>query len=235
MKYLFFSLLALNCYSQNQISVNYKTILEFDTNNKKKTSVSKFLENTEPINYELFIKDNIAIYHQIAEINAGNGEVTNRKVRKIMSDGGMSMVYTNLSSGEIVYQMETKGEKFIIHKNSKDIKWKITTETKKIQNYNCYKAVAIIESLGKNNVILKKTITAYFAPEIPMSAGPNGYSGLPGLILELEEMGKTTQAIKLDMNNIQKREIQKPNKGIVFSNQLEYERKMIEISEKNKQ
>jgi GLPGLI family protein len=37
----------------------------------------------------------------------------------------------------------------------------------------------------------KVTITAWYTPEIPVSQGPEGYWGLPGLILEVND-GKTT-------------------------------------------
>lgn len=51
--------------------------------------------------------------------------------------------------------------------------WKITTETKKINNFLCYKAIPI---------------EARFCPEIPLPYGPENYAGLPGSIFEVYEI-----------------------------------------------
>lgn len=70
----------------------------------------------------------------------------------------------------------------IIHKKYPE--WQITGETKMIDDYLCYRAVAnhVVEnSAGKFTF----PIEAWFSPEINYSYGPNGYGGLPGLILEL--------------------------------------------------
>lgn len=60
--------------------------------------------------------------------------------------------------------------------------WTLTTETKKIGSYNCYKATA--EKTIKNKIIVP--ITAWYCPEIAYQFGPNGYGNLPGLIVELQ-------------------------------------------------
>lgn len=62
--------------------------------------------------------------------------------------------------------------------------WVITTESKLIDTYKCYKA-EYIETYKSRGVNKTKTITAWFAPSLPYSFGPKGYNGLPGLILEL--------------------------------------------------
>lgn len=62
--------------------------------------------------------------------------------------------------------------------------WVKSTETKKISGYECFKAT---KSLNKNKHLTVSNIEliAWFCPKISLSTGPNGYSGLPGLILEL--------------------------------------------------
>lgn len=60
--------------------------------------------------------------------------------------------------------------------------WILTTETKKIGSYNCYKATA--EKTIKNKIIVP--ITAWYCPEIAYQFGPNGFGNLPGLIVELQ-------------------------------------------------
>lgn len=64
--------------------------------------------------------------------------------------------------------------------------WAIYNESKIIDNKICYKATTINKTLI-NNTIKEKEIVAWFYPEIPISFGPKGYDGLPGLIMELQD------------------------------------------------
>ena len=64
--------------------------------------------------------------------------------------------------------------------------WDLTSETKKIDNYTCYKATYIYNFITTKGKEVNRLITAWYTPDISFSYGPNGYMGLPGLILELE-------------------------------------------------
>lgn len=57
--------------------------------------------------------------------------------------------------------------------------WKLLPERKRILSYNCQKAIT--EFRGR-------TYEAWFAPEIPLKEGPYKFNGLPGLILEINDM-----------------------------------------------
>ncbi|UPS92486.1 GLPGLI family protein [Bizionia sp. M204] len=94
--------------------------------------------------------------------------------------------YYNMASIFIrgLYYTSTQDSVKILNKNFSGINfnilmpfnkesWKIMNETKQIGDFTCYKA----ESLNSN-------ITAWFTNKIPVSYGPNGLTGLPGLILE---------------------------------------------------
>ena len=71
--------------------------------------------------------------------------------------------------------------------------WEIKKETKMIGDYLCYKAEYTKKYKGNNNTEKSKLITAWFAPSLPLPFGPNGYNGLPGLILELIENGNKSK------------------------------------------
>lgn len=58
-----------------------------------------------------------------------------------------------------------------------------------------------------------KTITAWYAPEIPVSQGPENYWGLPGLILEVSDDKTTILCSKVVLNVKEKAEIKAPTKG----------------------
>lgn len=66
------------------------------------------------------------------------------------------------------------------------------------------------------------TITAWYTPEVPISQGPEGYWGLPGLILEVNDGKTTILCSKLILNTKDKAEIKASTNGKVVS-QKEYD------------
>lgn len=80
------------------------------------------------------------------------------------------------------------------------------------------------------------TITAWYAPEIPINQGPEGYWGLPGLILEVNDGKTTILCSKIVLNAKDKAEIKAPTNGKQVS-QAEYDetvtKKMEEMMEMN--
>jgi len=79
-------------------------------------------------------------------------------------------------------------------------------------------------------------ITAWYTPEIPVSQGPEGYWGLPGLILEVNDGRTTILCSKIILNPKDKVEIKAVAKGKVVT-QKEYDeavmKKMEEFREMN--
>lgn len=58
------------------------------------------------------------------------------------------------------------------------VNWSLVNETKKINSYNCKKAVG---KYGKRNLI------AWYTPDVPVSEGPYTFKGLPGIIVQLND------------------------------------------------
>lgn len=78
--------------------------------------------------------------------------------------------------------------------------WTITKETKIIDGYVCYKATTPLFVDGKKSEDSKFNVVAWFAPKIPVPYGPNGYGGLPGLILELQKYVSTIYVKSINLN-----------------------------------
>lgn len=80
------------------------------------------------------------------------------------------------------------------------------------------------------------TITAWYTPEIPVNQGPEGYWGLPGLILEVNDGKTIILCSKVVLNSKDKVEIKAPTNGKVIT-QKEYDetiiKKMEEFREMN--
>lgn len=75
--------------------------------------------------------------------------------------------------------VELMGKKHVI-KDLPKYKWKILNEIKEIGGYLCMKAETTVPH--KNQVV-----HAWFTDAIPVQGGPEGFYGLPGMILEINK------------------------------------------------
>lgn len=71
------------------------------------------------------------------------------------------------------------GKTYIVDDTLHTPTWKILNQIKEVAGYICMKAEAV-------DTVKNQKITAWFAQDIPVMAGPERYFGLPGLILELD-------------------------------------------------
>ena len=87
-------------------------------------------------------------------------------------------LYRNFDKDKKTDIMEMLGKTYVIDDSLHTPTWKIGNQIKEVAGYICMKAET-------EDPIKKQKITAWFAQDIPVSAGPERYNGLPGLILEL--------------------------------------------------
>ena len=149
----------------------------------------------------------------------------------IMSFGGSgnsSIYYKNIQEKRFVNQTEIMGKLFLVKDKLPEHPWKLSSETKHIGNYTCYKATYSKEVENKNitfkdgdsvESIKKETIvtTAWYTPQIPVSNGPGTYQGLPGLILEINDGKKVFVCTEIILNSSEKTNILEPTKGKIVS------------------
>jgi GLPGLI family protein len=192
----------------------------------------------------------------------GGGGGGMRMMSSMMGGGGT--FYKNVKSKTYTVDKEFMGKEFLIKDSLSDLKWKMEAETKIIGGYNCFKATAVRpasktdfrnfrpKNEEKSDVVKpddkeKKTsfmseldmpkeivVTAWYTPEIPVNQGPEGYWGLPGLILEINDGRTTILCSKVVLNVKEKAQIKEVAKGKVVS-QSEYDdivvKKMEEMRE----
>jgi len=123
---------------------------------------------------------------------------------------GKGVYYNSIS--ERIRKMNTFGEDFIIYYKPSKIEWKLENKTKKIGKYVCYKATTT-DTYKSEEGNKEYIITAWYTPEINAQYGPIGFSGLPGLILELDRDKFRYYVHNIVLNPKKKVKIDKPNKG----------------------
>jgi len=150
-------------------------------------------------NYELFFKNNKSLY-TYKEEQSEYGYSWKK---------GAFVLIRDHKNKTIKDHKEEIGTTFVVEDDLKKIKWKILNEIKEIEGYLCMKAETTNEIKGQ-------TIHAWFTDAIPMSGGPEGYYGLPGMILELDinEGDALITATDVDLESpVEKLPIPKKMKG----------------------
>jgi GLPGLI family protein len=101
---------------------------------------------------------------------------------------------TSLVTKKMERHMDAQAAVFCMIDSIKTPAWKITDIKRVIAGYNCFKA--FYEKNDSTNVY------AWFSPDLPVSVGPEGYSGLPGTILGLaaENGGEIYFATSVNLN-----------------------------------
>lgn len=85
--------------------------------------------------------------------------------------------YFDHSTGKYIMQKNVYGSNFNVEDSVRNIKWKLSSETRIIAGYNCRKATGIIMD--------SVYVFAFYSDEITLPGGPCSISGLPGTILGL--------------------------------------------------
>ena len=198
---------------KNGVVIYKKQLIQKTFVNKEKGNANfdkfSFIENKminalEEIEFKLRFTNNESLYERVKSLKTENDKF----FRLALAPYGTSVFYSSKNSR--LEQADIFGETFLVTKN--DLKWKLLNEQKKIGDYNCFKAIARIEKLykGDKKEYLK---TAWYCPEINASFGPIGYSGLPGLILELSDGKHRYVASKIRLNPTSFAPIKVPSKG----------------------
>ncbi len=130
----------------------------------------------------------------------------------IMSADGDGIRYNNLQSNEKLHQMEFFGKILLIVESANEQKWDLVNETKKVGQFNCFKATTIRKTRNAAGTF-KKTVVAWYTIDLPFPHGPIGYGGLPGLIVELSYENASYILKSIDLKPKSTYKIEKPTKG----------------------
>ncbi|MDR6785915.1 GLPGLI family protein [Pedobacter africanus] len=89
--------------------------------------------------------------------------------------GQINTIYTDLNSSISTTEKKLFEETFLVKDSTRKINWKLTNEVRTIAGYECRRANAIIMD--------SVYVVAFYTDKIPVSGGPESFTGLPGMIL----------------------------------------------------
>lgn len=118
-----------------------------------------------------------------------------------------NVVYNDYAANMFTTNKQVFENNYLIHDTLSKIKWKITSETRMIAGFNCRRA----ETILMDSVY----IVAFYTEEIMVSGGPEGFNGLPGMILgvAMPRTAVTWFATKVELTTVKETDFKIPTKG----------------------
>lgn len=216
--------------------------------------MKKMFEKTFVLNFD----KTASIYKEEEKLDAPGQNNGGMRMMASMTGAGGTF-YKDVKTKTYTVDKEFMGKEFLVKDSLPNLKWKMEGETRVIGGYNCFKATAIrpVSKTDFRNFAPKKeettaakpadatkktnfmdqievpkevVVTAWYTPEIPVNQGPEGYWGLPGLILEVNDGKTVILCSKIVLNPKEKAEIKAVSKGKVVS-QKEFDEIMIKKME----
>jgi GLPGLI family protein len=189
--------------------------------------------------FELIFNESVSLFRSVVDdeapdpfANAGGGGGGGMRFNFRMPTAN---TYTDMAK-QMQYEERAFFEKeFLIVDSLKQYKWKLSEETKTIAKQLCKKATTMITAPqvmrmrvsmgrgGENNTDTtantprapKETeLVVWYAENIPVSFGPDNYSGLPGVIMEIDQDNGATVTTAVEVSaKYPKKELVAPTKG----------------------
>ena len=140
---------------------------------------------------------------------------TSRSDQEVLLD-----VYVNNEDGTVAETRVFMGRTFLITGTRPAYEWRLSGEQSRFLDYMVQKATAVQDS---------SVIEAWFTTEIPVSAGPGLFGGLPGMILSVSvDSGHTVySASEVNLTSVEDAAIKAPEGGDEVSRD-EYEQIVVE-------
>jgi len=185
------------------------------------------------------------------KFNAGESlykEVENLDKPSGMGSGGMQVIIAGNGDGDVLYknskenryanQSDLFGKIFLIKDALDQPDWQLEKETKNIGEYTCFKATFKRMTTMPTTMTMRinsdeepeesepeeteQTVTAWYTLQIPVKHGPGNYSGLPGLILEVNDGSESILCSKIGLSPTNGVNIEDLKKGKIFTQEKFY-------------
>ena len=123
-----------------------------------------------------------------------------------------NIVWSDLGNSKGISKKNVFEQAYLVQDSLRQIKWKITDETRNILGFNCRRANAIImDSIY---------VVAFYTDEILAEGGPESFTGLPGMILgvSLPHQHISWFATKVEAVAVGDAQVEPPVKGKKVNN-----------------
>lgn len=178
--------LSLSAQENSSGQVTYEQITAYDFGDYQTDALWESWLADQPksgkYSYLLSFSMNKAFYEKDPTDNAQMPTKLQSALRKANWNKGPKAetqeIYFDYDEGRQTEQIEFMTRSFQVSSEMTSQAWKLTSKKKKVLDYICIGA-----EMTKDDVLY----TAWFTSEIPVSGGPAGYSGLPGLVLAVEK------------------------------------------------
>lgn len=145
--------------------------------------------------------------HQTSLYKPGRDNPDNKKPIWESAPAEVNVVYSRLDSMQSISQKQVFEQMYLVKDSMRQIRWKITDETRNIAGFDCRRANAVImDSIY---------VVAFYTDAIVTPGGPESFSGLPGMILgvALPHEHITWFATKVLIDDTKEEALKPPVKG----------------------
>jgi len=213
-------LISINLLSQNRFLLaeytSQKSLgMKLDSTKYSKDMIKKLTGIFEAQFVKKYI---LKAYDEKSSFTELQSELKINRLNNNSSNFNNNSIYINYKEERFAHQKFLLDKRFLIKDSIYKLNWKITSASKNIGKYICYKAILRKDTHNKDFFLRLKRdyIEAWFAPELPYKYGPMLYNGLPGLILETND-GKTTIVCTSIELKKEVSKIKEPKKGKIVS------------------
>ncbi|MFV0331529.1 MAG: GLPGLI family protein [Dysgonomonas sp.] len=172
-----------NILNISKMRIQYRQVIIQDT-----TNVSKKTDNIMLLQIGNNISKYVDFYGLIGDslVNAYTKEgvdfsIIFTRTQPYIKGSSREKIFKNYPKGKITTTNFFAGSSYLYEEASVNIDWKLESGNMTIAGYKCKKA---------STTLFGRRYTAWYAPDIPISNGPWKFSGLPGLILKVEDNKK---------------------------------------------
>lgn len=204
--FIIFTIISFLCIGQNKNGIAYyskeskisnnQLISSTKVNEEIKKAVSNIDENIRNNEYILEFNTYFGKYQLVKKLDSDESSSFKNKLALAFS-GFNGVAFFDKKNGTIVVEKNVLDETLLITTKFEDIDWVLTKKKLILNGLTCYKAKRILKKEGRNGSF-ETEIIAWYAPEINLPYGPDGFGGLPGIIIQLENGNVVTTLKKIE-------------------------------------
>lgn len=162
----------------------------------------KNLAKTASSFFDLYFNDDKSLYKPGREVS-----ITQRPPDWVNGQAADNIVYNDMAKQITITQKNVYENTYLIRDSLQTLTWKITNDTRTIAGLECRKATTTI----MDSVF----VVAFFSEQVLCNSGPEGFNGLPGMILgiAIPRLHTTWYATRLQLIEVKDTDMTAPKKG----------------------